>query len=53
MKTNQWKEVNTNDQDLKLEIESIKETQTERNLEIKKNVQTQSVNSEANITKRI
>jgi hypothetical protein len=35
MKTQQWKEINKTVQDLKAEIESIKKTQTEGDLEMK------------------
>ena len=48
----QWKEKNKKVQSLKVEIESIKKTQTEGNLNMK-NLITQTETSEASLTKRI
>lgn len=49
MKHKQWKEMNRTVQDVKLEIESIKKTETVGNLKIKK-LGTQAGSSEASLT---
>lgn len=48
----QWREKNKKVQSLKVEIESIRKTQTEGNLNMK-NLITQTETSEASLTKRI
>jgi predicted nucleic acid-binding Zn-ribbon protein len=50
--TEQWKEMNKIIQNLKVEIESIKETQTDGNLEMKI-LETQTGTLEASLTNRI
>jgi len=48
----QWKEITKTMQDMKMEIESTKKTQTEGNLEMK-NLGTWTGTSEASLTDRI